>query len=261
MLDNVVFGITISLIFICLVVLFCVLLVKLYIQKISTYTKVIYEKDLNFQKALNATIIETQEQLLTNISQDLHDDAGQQLTAINFQLENIKLDSPELYALLNPVSINVSHLSTSIRNISHSLNNQLLMQQNLIKAITAETERLQQYSHLKIELRVIEKIEKIFDPNEQIVLYRIFQEILNNILKHSGADTIWITLSNKTKFTMIIRDNGKGFDLENLNNATNSLGLKNITYRASIINYTATINASPGNGTTITLTENKNGEN
>lgn len=256
MLDNVVFGITISLIFICLIVLFCILLVKLYIHKIKTYTKVIYDKDLKFQKTLNATIIETQEQLLTSISQDLHDDAGQQLTAINFQLENIKLDSPELFALLDPISANVSQLSTSIRNISHSLNNQLLMQQNLIKAISSEIERLRQYSKIKIELRVDENKGKAFDSNEQIVLYRIFQEIINNILKHAAANTIWVTLSNKPTFQMTVRDNGTGFDLENLKTTQNSLGLKNIEYRASVINYTANIKSSIGNGTTITLSEN-----
>src|SRR5690606_25326624 len=115
MLSNVAFGIIIGLIFIALVVLFCIVLVKLYINKIKTYTKVIYEKDLNFQKTLNSSIIETQEQVLNNVSQDLHDDAGQQLTYINFQLENLKLDSPEMRQILDPISQSLSQLSASVR--------------------------------------------------------------------------------------------------------------------------------------------------
>src|SRR5690606_36362346 len=104
-----------------------------------------------FQKTLNAAIIETEEQVLNNISQDLHDDAGQQLTYINFQIENLRLDSTELGQLLAPVSESVAQLSRSIRRISHSLNNQLLTQQDLLKAITTEAERLQQNAKFTIK--------------------------------------------------------------------------------------------------------------
>ena len=142
MFDNIAYGIIIGMLFISLVLLFCILLVKLYIRKIKNYTAVIYQKDIDFQKSLNQTIIETQEQVLNNISQDLHDDAGQQLTYINFQLENLKLDSEGMHETLQPLSDSVRQLSDSIRSISHSLNNQLLLQQDLFKAMEAETIRL-----------------------------------------------------------------------------------------------------------------------
>ena len=83
-MSNITFGIVTILLFVTLIVLFCIILIKLYVRKIKNYTKVIYQKDIDFQKSLNETIIETQEQVLNNISQDLHDDAGQQLTYINF---------------------------------------------------------------------------------------------------------------------------------------------------------------------------------
>jgi glucose-6-phosphate-specific signal transduction histidine kinase len=79
-------GILLSIAFTCLIFLFCLALIKLYIKKIKEHN----QKELNFQKELNTTIIETQEQVLNNISQDLHDDAGQQLTYINLQLEYLK---------------------------------------------------------------------------------------------------------------------------------------------------------------------------
>ena len=248
-------GIIIGLIFICLIVLFCVLLVKLYINKISAYNKVIYQKDLDFQKTLNSTIIETQEQVLNNISQDLHDDAGQQLTYINFQLENLKLDSPELHRLLNPVSESVSQLSASVRRISHSLNNQLLMQQDLIKAIAAETERLKQIGQPSVNLEIREIQPKTFNANEQIVLYRIFQELISNSLKHANATIISIGLKTDPAFSMEISDNGKGFDVEKAKVTTMSLGLKNIEQRAAIIGYFVTIESVPGKGTTVIVSE------
>jgi glucose-6-phosphate-specific signal transduction histidine kinase len=92
MVKDIAFGIIISLLFISLVVLFCVIIIKLYVQKIKKYNKELYQKDLDHERNLNTTIVETQEQVLQNISQELHDDAGQQLTVINFQLENLKLD-------------------------------------------------------------------------------------------------------------------------------------------------------------------------
>jgi signal transduction histidine kinase len=255
MLNNIAVGIIIGLLFVSLIIIFCVVLIKLYINKVKTYTQQLYQKDIDFQKSLNQTILETQEQVLNNISQDLHDDAGQQLTYINFQLENLKLDSTELNTLLEPLSQSVGNLSSSIRSISHSLNNQLLLQQDLFKAITNEVERLQKNPKIKIVLSQEEQTKKEFTANEKIVIYRIFQEIINNTLKHAKAKQISISITATSSFTMSIQDNGKGFD-KNVVGNKQSLGLQNMTNRAAIINYELTINSEIGVGTTITLSEN-----
>jgi len=256
MLHDIAFGIVIGLIFISLAVLFCIVLIKLYIQKIKNYTRLIYQKDIDFQKALNSTIIETQEQVLHNISQDLHDDAGQQLTYINFQIENLRLDSPELYQALEPLSLSVGNLSQSIRSISHSLNNQLITQQNLIKAIKIEIERIRKNAQFKIILTVKDTPKRTFGTNEKIVIYRIFQEIINNIFKHSKATAITITITTNPRFEMVVTDNGKGFDTDTTQNQNTSIGLRNIISRAEIIGYTITILSSDGKGTAITLSQN-----
>ena len=257
MLDNIAFGIIIGILFISLLVLFCVLLVKLYIHKIKTYTRVIYEKDLDFQKTLNTTIIETQEQVLNNISQDLHDDAGQQLTYINFMVENLKLDQPELTESLEPISNSVQMLSRSIRSISHSLNNQLLMQQDLVKAIESEVQRLQKNTKINFSFTKDIKAQKIFGTNEKIVIYRIFQEVINNIFKHSGASEVNIKLTANPKFKLSIADNGKGFDVAVAKGKNSGIGLNNIISRAEIINFEVEVHSVKDNGTTITLTEAK----
>lgn len=256
MVNDVAFGIVIGLLFISLLILFCVVLVKLYIRKIKNYTKVIYQKDIDFQKAMNAAIIETQEQVLQNISQDLHDDAGQQLTYINFQIENLKLDSPELNQTLQPLSQSVSGLSQSIRSISHSLNNQVLLQQDLTKAIESEILRLQK-GPIPIELVKKGSAKRIFSTNEKIVIYRIFQEIMNNCFKHSKAGRIEIRLRTGPSFEMVIADNGKGFDYEKIKDTTTTMGLQNIISRAAIIDYSVNIYSVIGEGTKIRLSENK----
>jgi len=103
-MDKIVYGIVIGFLFIGTMLFFCVILIRLYFKKIKKYTRLLYQKDLDFQKDLTTTIIETQEQVLENISKDLHDDTGQQLTVINFQLENLKLDSPKRQEELAPLS-------------------------------------------------------------------------------------------------------------------------------------------------------------
>ena len=255
-MNQVVIGIIIAFIFIGLILFFCVILIRLYFNKIKKYTELLHEKDLNFQKAITQTVIETQEQVLNNISQDLHDDAGQQLTYINFQIENMKLDSPELGEILEPVSQSLGNLSKSIRSISHALNSQLLLQQDLIKAIATEIKRLKKNSKIDISYSFEEIEVKKFDDNEKIIIYRIFQECINNVFKHAKASKMSIYITTNPNFKMIISDNGKGFDSTDKKDKL-SLGLINMANRSDSIAYHLTIDSQVGFGTDITLSENK----
>ncbi|GGF18071.1 sensor histidine kinase [Flavobacterium limi] len=255
-MNQVVIGIIIAFIFIGLILFFCVILIRLYFNKIKKYTELLHQKDLDFQKGITQTVIETQEQVLNNISQDLHDDAGQQLTYINFQIENIKLDSPELQKTLEPLSQSVTNLSKSIRSISHALNGQLLLQQDVIKAIAAEIKRLQKNTKIDI-IYSFEEIEiKKFDDNEKIIIYRIFQECINNIFKHAKASKMSISITTSPDFKMMIADNGKGFDFTDKKSKL-SLGLLNMINRANSIDYILAVESQIGSGTKITLSENK----
>ncbi len=252
---NIARGIIVGLMFISLATLFCVLFVKLYIKKIKNYTRVIYEKDIEFQKSLTAAIIETQEQVLTNISQDLHDDAGQQLTYINFQLENLKFDSPQMETTLQPVSDSVRNLANTIRRISHSLNNQMLLQDDFLKAFAAEVSRMKNDT-VTISLDAPQNFPRELGTNEKIVIYRIFQELVNNSLKHAQASHINITLKCDPFFTLIVKDNGNGFDPSAVK-SNQTLGISSMISRATAINYRFDVASEKGKGTTITLTENE----
>ncbi|WP_294821955.1 ATP-binding protein [uncultured Flavobacterium sp.] len=252
LLDSAALGIIILVIFVTVIILFAIVVVRIYIQKIKNYTRVIYEKDLEFQKTLTTTIIETQEQVLNNISQDLHDDAGQQLTYINFMIENLKLDKPDLTDDLEPLANSVHILSHSIRRISHSLNSQMLVQQNLIRAIEGEAQRLRQVSGMAIKYEAAGDYRNNFNPGQQIVIFRIFQEIINNALKHSQATEIAIAIAAEPKFRLRVADNGNGFEYDA---AKTGLGLINLVNRAEMIGLGLTIDSGQGKGTAITLHE------
>lgn len=240
-LHDISLGIIITLLFVGLLVTFCMILIKLYVNKIKTSAK-----------ALNTAIHETQEHVLNGISQDLHDDAGQQLTYINFQIENLKLDSPEMQSALDPISESVARLSASVRNISHSLNNQLLLQQDLVKAIKSEVDRMSQLSNIDITFEG-DAMSRDFGHNEKTIIYRIFQEAISNCLKHAKAAKIVITIQSRP-FLMSISDDGCGFDTNQNNKKT--LGLQGMASRARIIRYHLEVISKTGNGTTLTLKEN-----
>ena len=254
MVKDIAFGIIISLLFVSLVILFCVVVIKLYIQKIKKYNEQLYQNEIDFQKTLTSTILETQEQLLNSISQELHDAAGQQLTVINFQLENMKLDHPNCENEISPISNSVRYLSQTLRAVSHSLNSNWLSDNGLINAISKEVLRLQKNKTIVISLHKEESVVKNFESDVQIVIFRIFQEIINNILKHADATKIDITLRTQPAFQIIIQDNGIGFENIMLEN-TNSIGLKNCASRAKMIHYTFEIKSQLSIGTTVILQE------
>ena len=252
--NKIAFGILISILFISLVVLFCIIIIKLYIQKIKKYNAVIYQNEIKFQKTLNQSILETQEQLLYSISQDLHDDAGQQLTVINFQLENLKLDHPNCLNDLNPISESVSRIATSLRNISHSLNKNWLANNGLIEAIKQEMERIKKNKIILVDIKIDVRSKK-FKTDEQIVIYRIFQETINNILKHAKATKIEIQITNNPNFKIIVQDNGIGFDQNKSSEKSSAIGIKNCIIRAELIKYNFEIESQPAIGTTVILQE------
>ncbi len=240
-------GIIISLLFISLVIIFCVILIKLYIKKIKQHNL----KELEFQKTLNTSIIETQEQVFENISQDLHDDIGQQLTFVNFQLEKIKLDASDQLYDLEKLTDSVSRVSQSIRDLSHSMNNQLVIQNDLIKAIQSELDRIKKYKNIHVNF-VYPSNEKPFSETQKIIIFRIFQETISNCLKHANATEINIRIDFHPKFNMTIQDNGIGFENQN-NQKKESLGLTTIYKRAAVIDFEVTLVSKINIGTLLTL--------
>lgn len=116
--------------------------------------------------------------------------------------------------------------------------------------------RLAQSSNININLE-LEDLPGFFGKNEEINIYRIIQEGLNNILKHSGADNVLIQFTRSRRAVkLLIQDDGKGFrpkvfdsDLENIQ----GFGLTNISERVKMLSGMLAIDSSPGHGTTLKI--------
>lgn len=101
----------------------------------------------------------------------------------------------------------------------------------------------------------IENIDGLLNKQQEINLYRIVQESLNNILKHSKATGVQFLLEKlPKKIRLTIKDNGKGFNLSEKQNDLKSLGLKTLKERARLINGSSKIESQPGKGTSLVFT-------
>jgi signal transduction histidine kinase len=158
---------------------------------------------------------------------------------------------------LDEISLTASQAIEEVREISYNLRPYHLDELGLTKAIESMCERVAQASQIAFAYR-IENLDGFFPKAEEINFYRIVQECVNNIVKHSGATEAEILVKrNSQTLQLEIRDNGKGFDtnLMTLRRASQSgFGLAGINERAKILGGKLVINSKIGEGTTVKLT-------
>lgn len=253
--ERIAIGLIVAVLFISLVLLFFILLIKLYTRKRIEHKETLIIKEAAFQQTLLSAQLETQEQTFENISQELHDNIGQQITALNFQLENQKLKQPESKEALDKISNTLGTIARQIQSLSHSLNPNWLQQQGLIAAMAQEIERLENISKIDFQFRCDDATALALDSEQQIICFRIFQEIINNALKHAQAQQISINIQAGKPFQLSIKDDGLGFDWEQIKSQSKGLGLINIQKRAQIIGFNCNIESQKNIGTTIVLNE------
>ena len=104
---------------------------------------------------------------------------------------------------------------------------------------------------VRCTLKVSEDFNNSFSENEKIILFRIFQEVANNMLKHSNATSFLVSISNKP---IVFKDDGVGFSYKN-SNLSSTNGIENIKSRAELINFSCKISSKNNEGTTVSLTK------
>jgi signal transduction histidine kinase len=140
-------------------------------------------------------------------------------------------------------------------NLTKSLHTDRIAQIGLVEAIQFDLESLKRTGLLEVGFTVTGEEYRLEDQRS-IFLYRMFQEMLNNILKHSKATRVNIAViySIDNKFVLKVEDNGVGFDIEKKRTQTSSssgIGLKSMTNRASLIGAQINVQSQPGKGTSI----------
>ncbi len=216
------------------------------------------------QQEFSRKLLESQETERKRIASEMHDSLGQYLLAIKnwamFGLNSIpEKDAAREY--LTEVSETSSLAIEEVREIAHNLRPYQLERLGLTNTLSYMLKNLKNSSAIRF-IYEIENIDGFLSKPDEIVFYRIVQECLNNVIKHSEAENVWLKVNTNQDFIeFVCRDDGKGFDFEAAKNSSESgLGLNGIAERVKILKGEYKIESETAKGTKITVKIEKNNE-
>jgi signal transduction histidine kinase len=234
---------------------FIVVYIFIYNQRKKRH---IEEKELlksTFQKELLKTQIEVQEQTLNNVSREIHDNITQVLSFVKLNLGMIDEVDASTKSKITESRELVAQTINDLRSLSKSLSFEHIAQIGLVKTLEIEADRLNNSGLINADLLTSGEPYQL-GAERELVLFRIFQEALNNTLKHSGAKYLKINLQySELLFNLTLEDDGIGFSAATAGNDGGS-GLKNMQSRAALIGASAVISSSPGKGCLVTVSLN-----
>lgn len=218
----------------------------------------IQNKELMLKKLLN-NVVTAQEEERRRISRELHDEMGQNLTSLLIGLR--VLENSEACGvkedLIGGMAKTVSGMLSSIHDLTLELRPPMLDDLGLIPALTHYIMECPARLGLEVDYEVVGSSDRHLSHEAEIMVYRIVQESLTNVARHSKATRASILLNKGgTSFTVIIEDNGLGFDVKEAkgkvqNQQPKRLGLFGMEERAALVGGTLTIETSPGAGTSV----------
>ena len=205
-----------------------------------------------FNQQLLQSQLEMQEHTFNIISTEIHDNVGQVLSLAKVQLNIIDQGETLDRSLLADAKESVSKALTDLRDIAKSLNSERIKLSSLQEITGLELQRINRLGLMTTALRTDGETRNL-QEQKKLIIFRIIQESLQNIIKHSKAKNIEICFHyDKDKLKIEVVDNGMGFD-KTLLEKKEGIGLQNIISRALLIGGEADINSVPGKGTVITI--------
>jgi signal transduction histidine kinase len=210
-------------------------------------------------KEQRTQIDELQEQIRKNIALELHDSVGQSLSSIKFRIEALirsgsVISNSTLELGLKDVIKMIQTTADEVRRISLELRPKMLDDLGLQATIEWLLNEFKK-GHPDVEInRDIDIDDMYIDARLKVTIYRILQECMNNVAKHSHATELFVLLNQKQRtIELDVRDNGKGFDELDGNNAAlyNGLGLRGIRERVELSGGAVEIRSAKWNGTQI----------
>jgi two-component system, NarL family, sensor histidine kinase UhpB len=184
-----------------------------------------------------------QESERTRIARELHDEVGQALTAVMLQLGRASDVNAAREALRGTLA--------EVREIARRLRPEALDDLGLASALAALTNDVARRTGLEVERRLAAGLPAL-DPEEELVVYRVAQEALTNVARHSGARRAWLSFrpDGDGSVALTVRDDGRGFDPGAANGGA---GLRGMRERAVLIGAALDVESRPGTGTTVRL--------
>ncbi|MFI5253377.1 MAG: two-component regulator propeller domain-containing protein [Bacteroidota bacterium] len=212
----------------------------------------VLKKEKTVQQEFSRRLIESQENERKRIAITLHDSIGQNLLIIKNQAVRAMDGKPaDTAGRLKEISSLASETIGETREIAHNLRPALIERLGITEAIKSLVSRACEGTSIGFSAE-IDQIDSIFSLENEMNLYRIIQESLNNILKHSGATEVSISLRvSDGALKLTVKDNGRGFIPENLAPGNQGFGLQSIKERVRILDGELSMHSAPGKGTIV----------
>lgn len=214
-------------------------------------------RELEKDKQLIAvdSMLKGQEEERSRLAKDLHDGLGGLLSGVKFSLSNMKnnlIITPDNMAVFER---SLDMLDTSIkelRRVAHNMMPEILTKFGLDEAIKEYSNTVNATKLIAVKYQSL-GMNRRLDNSTEIIVFRIVQELLNNILKHAGASETFIQLIRENnRLNIVVEDNGKGFNIALLEEGK-GVGWANIRSRVEYLKGQLDIHSEPGKGTLVNI--------
>jgi two-component system NarL family sensor kinase len=235
--------------------LFLVIYINLYNSRKKRHIdeKAVMKED--FEAEILQAQMEIREQTMQTIGSDLHDNIGQLLSLTNLTLKSVELNDRDKSQQKIDTAIGLTSRSIQeLRSLGKLFQGEQLISKGLSIAINHELEWLNRLEKYQINYNNDVAGNLQLSADKELILFRLFQETLNNIIKHAEATSISVFLDYAAdNLTLTIEDNGVGFNTTVVQKASAGMGLQNIHKRANLIGGEATIDSRSGLGTIVQI--------
>jgi PAS domain S-box-containing protein len=194
-------------------------------------------------------LIEAQEQERARIGRELHDDINQRLAMLSLELEKLQENPSEIQSRVKELRREMAEVSNDVQAMSHDLHSSKLEYLGVVAGIKSWCKEFGERQRVEIDFS--NDVHSALPFEIGLSLFRVLQEALHNVMKHSGVKRIEVELREDSgEIHLIIRDSGKGFDVEAALRGK-GLGLTSMRERVRLVNGTISIESKPMGGTTI----------
>ena len=201
------------------------------------------------------SMLKGQEEERSRLAKDLHDGLGGLLSGVKFSLSNMKdnlIITPDNMAVFERSLDMIDTSIKELRRVAHNMMPEMLTRFGLDEALKEYCNTINATNLLAAKYQSM-GMDSRLEKSSEIIIYRIIQELLNNIMKHAAASEAIVQLiKEEGRFSIIVEDNGKGFDTVSLKN-NNGAGLVSIQSRVDYLKGRFEIHSETGKGTLINI--------
>jgi signal transduction histidine kinase len=227
----------------------------IYRRRILKQQNLLIAEQAKQREQITKAVIDAEENERKRIGSDLHDGVGQLFSAVKMNLsglfDRINFENNNEKFLAEKTLALVDESCKEVRIISHKMMPNALLRSGIASDIKSFIEKLDE-QNLKVNFEASGFSDQL-EHNEEVILYKVIQELVSNIIKHAKATELTINLINdKGSIKALVKDNGIGFDLSNMN-SFEGIGLKNIKTRVDYLKGKIDFNSAPNKGTEVNI--------